>query len=97
MCEKFPNATQFGETARKIYSDLTDSDCQIARIHPFAVPLFDSYVDWERSAFPIELVKKEPPGAGSNARALTLLPTAPQEHPKSNIQTLIAARTCIRI
>ena len=58
MCEKFPNATQFGETARKIYSDLTDSDCQIARIHPFAVPLFDSYVDWERSAFPIELLKK---------------------------------------
>ena len=65
MCEKFPNATQFGETARKIYSDLTDSACQIARIHPFAVPLFVSYVDWERSAFPIELVKKEPSGAGS--------------------------------
>lgn len=83
MCEKFPNATQFGKTARKIYSDLTDSDCQIARIHPFAVPLFDSYVDWERSAFPIELVKKEPSGTGSNARALTLLPTAPQEHPKT--------------
>lgn len=73
MCEKIPNATQFGETARKIYSDLTDSACQIARIHPFAVPLFDSYVDWERSAFPIELVKKEPPGAGNNAQVLTLL------------------------
>ena len=71
LCKKFPNATQFGETARKIYSDLTDSTCQIVRIHPFAVPLFDSYVDWERSAFPIELVKKEPSGAGNNARALT--------------------------
>ena len=71
MCEKFPNATQFGETVRKIYSDLTDSACQIARIHPFAVPLFDSYVDWERSAFPIELVKKEPSGARRNARVLT--------------------------
>ena len=71
MCEKFPNATQSGEMARKIYSDLTDSACQIARIHPFAVPLFDSYVDWERGAFPIELVKKEPSGAGSNAQVLT--------------------------
>ena len=27
---KLPNATQFGETARKIYSDLTGSDCQIS-------------------------------------------------------------------
>ena len=27
---KLPNTTQFGEMAGKIYSNLTDSDCQIS-------------------------------------------------------------------